>query len=593
MCLLALVLGLGCADGSPAPGGDGGDGGTVWPDPLRILDQVRVVDADGPRADQAVLISHGRIWDVRGAGGDWPDHAVVEDWQGHSVVPGLIDSHVHLFHSGSTWWVGATLEANLRAQLAWGVVGVADLGSPTEVFDLRDRVAAGELAGPRIWATGPFLTAVGSHPCESWNDPSLCRFVDGDGAAAVAELWRADGIKLAQTDGSVWGETEPALAADDLADILAAATAAGQPVWAHVDGPDDAILVADAGASVQAHVVFEATESAGTALPLISTTGAFSGVPELVDGGLLADDLQHTPDAVVDAWTWLAANPDAFADGWIDAHRAWTLTGNGNLATAIEANRPVLAGSDAGYWFVPHGLGLHRELAALVDQGMDPVAALASATALPAQTLGWSDLGAIQPGMRAELLIVSGDPSTDIRALRDIQRVVLAGEDWSGALDRETWAGGLCLDDEDCAGGTRCDQVSQTCGAACSPTWDRHGSCDAESFCMPSDGLDASTGVCHGGDACDLLDQDCAPGHYGANCVPVDTDTNRCWPSGPRTHGQSCSWTDPSLYCEQGAFCSWVDHRCYALCDPDSPSACPGCTQQSVDGQPWFGICPD
>lgn len=573
---------------------DTGEAPLEIPDGSLILDRARVVDASGVRVDRAVVIAGGEIVAVTAAGQDWPADARVLDLEGASVVPGLIDAHVHLFHSGSTYWIGDTLEDNLAAQLGWGVLGVADLGSPEEVFTLRDRVEAGEIRGPRVYATGPFLTAEQSHPCESTDDEALCRYVDGDGPERVAALAGADAIKVALADADFTAWPTPRLDIGDLAEIVEAARAAGQPVFAHIDQPEDAEDALSAGVAVLAHPVFsEALSSTPDGITL-STVGAFAGTPSLLDGSLLADDLSRTPEAVRAAWTWLAAHPSAFSDGWIEGSEAWDAAARANLGTAIAEGRTVIAGSDAGYWFVPHGLGLHRELDALVALGMSPLQALASATAAPAELLGWEDMGFVDAGYRADLLVVTGHPDEDVRALRDIQMILLRGELWEeGALrvSGEAERDAFCLNDEDCVD-ERCDLVDHRCRPGCDTPYDRAGSCDAESWCMPADALSTTTlGVCAPGDGCDLYDQDCQPAAYQEACVPMDLDTNICLGSGPRGEGQSCSWTDPAYACQQGLFCSWITYTCYQLCDPDDPRACPGCTRQYVEGQPWFGLC--
>ena len=296
--------------------------------------------------------------------------------------------------------------------------------------------------------------------------------------------------------------------------------------------------------------------------------------------------------AQLSAWTWLAAHPSAWTEGWIEGSAAWEAASKASLAAAVAQGRTVIAGSDAGYWLVPHGLGLHRELAWLVEAGMDPIDALGAATSVPAELLGWTDLGFVDVGYRADLLIVRGRPDEDIAALRQIQAVYLGGVAVEGVgFVSDEADGDFCLDDRDCDG-ARCDLVDHLCHEACAPTYDRVGSCDAETWCAPADGLDATTeGVCRPGAECSLYAQDCAPASYGANCVPVDIDTNSCWPSGARAAGQTCSWSDPAFYCAQGLFCSWIDSHCYALCDPDDADACTGCTRQFVEGKPWFGLC--
>lgn len=596
---ILLAAASGCA-GEPAK--DGLETGSVpdtsgalsLPANATVLDHARLVDARGVQEDVAIVLEGAWIAEVLPAGQDWPADATVTDLDGASVVPGLIDAHVHLFLSGATTWVGDTLAANLEAQLAWGVVGVADLGAPTPIFELRDRIAAGELQGPRIYATGPFLTAELSHPCEVVNDPTVCRYVDGDGAAAVSELAASDAIKVALADASFTDWPTPRLDLGDLADIVDEATAEGKPVFAHIDEAADAEDALAAGVSVLAHPVFSEVLDSAPDAPTLSTVSAFAGTHDVLDGSLLADDLSQTPDAVRKSWVWIEGHPDALAAGWIEGSEAWDVAARANLSLAIAEGRDVIAGSDAGYWFVPHGLGLHRELEALVDLGVTPLQALAAATTAPAELLGWDDLGLIDAGYRADLLVLDGRPDEDIAALRQIQAIYLDGSPYTPSTptgSAAAAAGAFCLDDADCAAGA-CDRVDHLCRAGCDTPYDRVGSCDSATWCMPADGV-ATTGegVCHPGNACDLYAQDCQPASYGEGCVPVDLDTNVCLRAGPRTEGQSCSWTDPDYLCEQGLFCSWVDYTCYRLCDPDDASACRGCTRQYIEGQPWFGLC--
>jgi len=85
-----------------------------------------------------------------------------------------------------------------------------------------------------------------------------------------------------------------------------------------------------------------------------------------------------------------------------------------------RAGVPILAGTDAPAPGLAHGLSLHRELELLVLSGLTPLAALASATSEPARAFGFHDRGRIAEGLRADLLLVNGDPTVDIRATRDI-----------------------------------------------------------------------------------------------------------------------------------------------------------------------------
>ena len=103
-----------------------------------------------------------------------------------------------------------------------------------------------------------------------------------------------------------------------------------------------------------------------------------------------------------------------------------------------KAGVPILAGTDAPNPGTTHGASLHRELELLVSAGLSPTEALAAATATPARIFGLKDRGRIAPGLRADLVLVKGDPTTDILATRDIQRVWKLGQESAGA---RRWTG--------------------------------------------------------------------------------------------------------------------------------------------------------
>ncbi len=563
-----------------------------------VLDHIRVVDGDDIAEDQAVVLLGEWIYALRPGGVDPAPGRRVLDLRGRTVVPGLIDSHTHLFHSGAFSPVGSTLGANLQAQLAWGVLGVADVGAPAAIFDLRDEIAAGLRLGPRIWATGPMLTTEGSHPCEVHLDDQLCHFVDGDGAARVAELARADGLKVVLADAAFTPWPTPRLDLADLAEITAAAAAAGQPVVAHVDSLLDAQDADALGVNVLGHPVFAEVAGGGSLplLPVHSTLSAFAGPRLLMEGGLLEADLRHTPEAVQQDWRQRREEPEVFLPGWLEESAAWEAAARANLRAQIQAGGAVLPGSDAGYWLVPHGLGLHQELEGLVALGLSPQDALRAATLDAAEALGWSDLGRVRAGWRANLLVVEGDPTIDVGALRQLHLILLDGRvlDPSSAGGRgpSTQPDAVCIGPGDCGEDAACDAFTQRCVPACEAAFDPLSDCGADAVCLPADGLPDGPPACRSLQVCDPYDQDCEPQRYGLACVPLDLDTSACLPAGGAALNQSCS-VDADAGCRPGLYCSPVTARCLALCDPNGPETCPegACQLQRFAGQDWFGLC--
>ncbi|GFE13402.1 hypothetical protein Sgleb_14490 [Streptomyces glebosus] len=108
-----------------------------------------------------------------------------------------------------------------------------------------------------------------------------------------------------------------------------------------------------------------------------------------------------------------------------------------NVAALHRAGVPILAGTDADSTlaFVPYGTSLHHELELLVDAGLTTVDALRAATSLPARHFGLTDRGAVEPGLRADLVLVDGDPIAHIRATRRIRRIWCAGTEHTPATD--------------------------------------------------------------------------------------------------------------------------------------------------------------
>lgn len=573
-----LALLLACADPPPDD--------IAWPAQGLALTGATLIDADGRHEDRTLILANGHIFADLPADERLPDSIERLPMDGRFILPGFIDSHVHLAYGGAPWWVGDSLANDLRAQLAWGVVGVQDLGGPTWTFALRDAIADGELVGPRIAASGPMLTAEGSHPCESVYDRRLCRFVSGeaDGRALLDE--GADALKIALQDASFSPWPTPRLALED----LAALCAIGAPTWVHVGESTDARDAIDAGCRQLAHVPFGDPVGALDADVVLSTISALDGVARVIGGANLDDaEFAHVDPAVLESWRLAQQHPELLLAGWPEASAAWGVQAMENLGALRASGTPLLAGSDAGYYFVPHGAALHRELEALVAAGVDERAAIAAATSEPAALLGWDDLGHLGPGARADLLVLNADPLDDIRNTRDVAAVALGGALHTPSVWMSTPLGrpesGFCLEDADCEAG-RCDRVEHQCSTACT-AWGDEGRCGPEAWCPPADGLDGD-GACRAEPTCDWRDQDCAPASYAETCLPRDRDTATCAPAGGRGQGEPCGEG-----CAEGLYCSPVSEVCLQLCDPASPDCAVGTCHPVLDGEDrlWFGLC--
>lgn len=594
---LSLLL-LACQGGPDAAD----SAGVAWPDEGVVLRGARIVDARGPQDGLLVVISGGEIFSLVDADEVPPPRLEVVELSGAVLAPGLIDAHVHLAHSGAPWWVGDTLADNLRATLSHGVVAVADMGGPGWTFALRDALETGSLLGPRARVSGPFLTAPGSHPCELRRDTELCRFVEGDGRAQAEALLSegADHLKAALQDAAFWDQPTPRLDLGELAAICEVDPGA----WVHVGADYDAADALAAGCRRLAHVPFGTPAGEEAALPMdavASTVSALGGVGRILDApDLQGPELAGVPDPVLESWAQVRANPELLAPGWAEASAAWAAQARANLAVYRAAGAPIVAGSDAGYFFVPHGAGLLWELEALVEAGASPREALEAATSAPAALLGFEDLGFIDAGYAADLLVLDADPLQELSTLWTPREIWLGGERFTpeqlraGSVRAGALPEGFCVQDADCGEAERCDPEHHACAPGCGAPFSDLEGCGPESWCAPADLLQSEEGICHAVEPCDWRAQDCGDGLYPETCVPRDLDTSACWPAGPRQINQSCDPGIPNLSCDVGLYCSPVTRRCLELCDPEGPPSCASGSclwARTREGDPWFGYC--
>ena len=381
--------------------------------------------AGEPLRDGTVLVEDGRITYV-GPTSRAPrvDRTVTEVDVGEgTVLPGMVDAHVHLVADGSADFGGsvtgstpaaltAVAAANALRTLQAGTVAVRDLGAPGGIaVDLGREMAAGRLAGCEVAAAGRALTVPGGHI------PYLGVEVRGDdamAAAARAELARgADGIKLVATGGVLTpsaGFGDAPYEESELAAAAAVARAAGAWVAAHAIGHEGTRRALRAGATSVEHGYLLDDETVG----LMATTGAVLVTTQVAVARMLRN--RHLVDPAVVA-------------------RAEEIQGVAveSLRRAARAGIPIAGASDAGTPFNPHG-GVAEEALLLVrDVGLSTTDAVRAVTATAARCLLRDDLGHLSPGAPGHLVVTGGDPLDDITAFTDVRSVVLAGRVVEGA----------------------------------------------------------------------------------------------------------------------------------------------------------------
>jgi imidazolonepropionase-like amidohydrolase len=334
------------------------------------------------RPNGAIVVRGGRIVALRPPGRRWqpPAGAQVIDLENRTVLPGLIDAHVHLTLAGDP-------DSNARATLLAGFTTVADLGSAGEAgIRLRDRIAKGQVPGPRIIAAGSWIGERGG----------VCEFGGATvhGAAEARARARADlkaGADILKVCVTGWPADAVAhpdsieLGAELLDAVMAAARAARRPVFAHAIGQAGALLAAKHGVRALAHT------------PVVDSAGAAA--------------LARTRVRVISTLASLGPRP-----GGPEVMASFRLL--------RRAGVPIVLGTDAGV--LPHGQNA-RELAALTKAGLSPAEALRAATIDAAALLGATDAGEIKVGAPGDLVVVEGDPLEDIHVVERPELVVQGG----------------------------------------------------------------------------------------------------------------------------------------------------------------------
>lgn len=390
------------------------------PGPPQLIRDVRVFDGERVLEHRSVLVENGKISRV-GDPAMKSSGAAIIDGSGRTLLPGLIDAHVHLpDHS----------EAASRQALVFGVTTQLDMFSGGErlkqikKLESEDRPEVADVRTAGVGATVP-----GGHPAQMGGPPipTITRpdqaqdFVD----ARIAE--GSDYIKIIHDDGSTWPGTTRRVPMLDNATLRALVVAAHKrrkmavvhvlserqardAILAGADGlvhlfPGDSVS-SDFGQFAARHDVF--------IIPTLSTL--YSACGRSPGTAILADP--YLGPYVADEWRQMTAMPKA------DPAKNHLCAGTDSAMRQLsEARAPLLTGTDAPSPGSTYGASVHVELALLVREGLTPVQALAAATSAPARFFHLADRGWVRSGQRADLLLVEGDPTKNILDTRRIVAV--------------------------------------------------------------------------------------------------------------------------------------------------------------------------
>jgi enamidase len=394
----------------------------------------RLIDGSGrePVEKISIIIDGKRIKRVEPVS-SYPDKTNVVDLRGLTVMPGLIDCHLHLGglavdRPGKAigkvsfidmalffWDYFRNYAHRRRLAIDNGVTTIRSAGDHyPHIIRLRDKIAAGKLLGPRIFAPGPTITAPGGHPAGTIYKGN--RYIVENAVRQIADVNSAreevrrlveggvDCIKAIYSDINPMDITHkvPRLSLDVLEVLADEAHQHNLRLMVHTGNSKETMDAVKAEADSIEHGILPGGDSTEFQDDLVKM--------------MLEKGTYFVPTLAI-AWAYKDTYPDVFS----------------SLKKAFkklhDAGVNIASGTDSGTPGVVIGKGLHKELELMVEAGISPLEAIAAGTRNAANNLGKaSDLGTIEPGKLADIIAVSGDPLKDIRYTREIKLVIKDGK---------------------------------------------------------------------------------------------------------------------------------------------------------------------
>ena len=400
---------------------------------MLVLTNGILIDGIGHKPTQkATVVIEGNRVDNVGSDIKYPEDTNVINLHNLTIMPGLIDCHLHLggltvdkpgkavgrvsfTNMASFFWDYLRNYAH-RRQLAIenGVTTIRSAGDHyPHIIRLRDKIAAGKLSGPRIFAPGPIITAPGGHPAGTIYKGN--RYIIQNATRQIADINNAreevrklakggvDCIKAIYSDIDPMDITHkvPKLSLNILEALTDEAHRHNLSLMVHTGSPKDTMDAVKAGADSIEHGVLPGTNSTEFEDDIVN---------------MMLDKGTYFVPTIAIAWAYKEVYPELFS-------------GLKKIVKKLHgAGVKLAAGTDSGTPGVVIGKGLHKELELLVEAGLSPMEAIKAGTRNAADNLGkGSELGTIERGKLADMIVVSGNPLEEIGKTRDIKMVIKDG----------------------------------------------------------------------------------------------------------------------------------------------------------------------
>ncbi len=410
-----------------------------------VLAGGRLIDGyGGPPIDNAVIIIEGNTIRAVGIQAEVPipAGAKVIDTNGYTMMPGMMDMHVHLMilgHGDYDHWDrvypslfrDVIMPISAKQLLMAGVTTVRDLGAPLEeIVTVRNRIAKGEIPGPRLFVSGPFLQHT-SPPLEGAWRWAVKGVDDARRKVDIVVDGGADVIKLIDQDK---------MTQDEVNAIVDQAHKRGKTVAAHAHRAEEIRRGLKAGVDCFEHTGLATKPGYDEdVLQMIRERNATLYWCPTMEGLFLHDITVRFPERLDDQRLKADLPADMYKDvrdSLRDPARlpyfALTPRRLPTLATKFrqlrESGVTIVVGTDSGIPMNFHFDSTWRELKTMVDLGMPPMEVIRAATFWPAQMLKQPNLGTIAPGKLADVIVVNGDPLMDMTSLKHVVHVVKDGK---------------------------------------------------------------------------------------------------------------------------------------------------------------------